>query len=335
MVARRFVWVLATVVAFTATFGPAWQGSGAAWAQDGELELLRRRFREGMALEEQGKWAEALAVFEEVAAKKQSAQVRFHVALCKEQLGQLLAARTGFMEALALAQQDPQGAKEVLDAVPKRVAAVDEKIPHLVLAVAEGGEAEVVIDDEPAVLVKAKLDITLDPGSHRVAVLDKGTAKPLRTVTLAEGERMEIKVPKRIVTAEVIERPDPTPEPAPPERTEPGTKIPFFVVGGVGLASLVVTGVMIGLRQASISEVRDACEDGDAGCDPSVQEVAERGERYERAAWGLGIAGAACLGAATVLYFTVGRDTVVAPSKRSGVTLRVSPMGFAIAGAFD
>lgn len=334
MLARRLLCLLGTMAALSATFGPAWEGPSVAFAQDGDLELLRRRFREGMVLEEQGKWAEALAVFDEVASKKQSAQVRFHVALCKEQLGQLLSARTGFMEALALAQQDPQAAKEVIEAVPKRVAAIDERIPHLVLQVAEGGEAEVVVDDEPPVLVKSRLDLTLDPGSHRIAVRDKGSSKPLRTVTLAEGERMEIKVPKRVVVAEVVvEQPDPTPEPTQPEPTEPGTKIPFFVVGGVGLASLVVTGVMIGLRQASISEVRDACTDGDTGCDPSVQEVAERGELYERAAWGLGIAGAACLGAATVLYFTVGQD---APSARkTGVSLRVSPIGFSIVGAFE
>lgn len=336
MVGPKLFARLGMLAALSASLGSSFAGVGVAWAQEqDELELLRRRFREGMALEEQGKWAEALAAFLEVAEKKQSAQVLFHVALCQEQLKQLVLARKGYADALKLAEQDPQGAKEVLDAVPNRVASLDARIPRLVLLVSEQGQAEVQIDDQPATLVNRRATLSVDPGQHRIALSQRGETKPFRTITLAEGEQMEITIPARVVEDPGPPEPKPAKDPAPEPSTTPGTKVPFFVVGGVGLASLVASGVMVGLRQASISEVRDACSDGDTGCDPSVQEVAERGQAYERAAWGLGIAGVACLGAATVLYFTVGQDSPATPAQKTGVSLRISPFGLALAGAFE
>lgn len=303
-------------------------------ASEPDLETLRKRFKEGIDLESKQKWAEALAIFEEVAKAKTSPHVRFHVALCHENLGRLREAKAGFEEALKLAEADRDNAKEVLDSAPGRLAELEAKIPVLVLEVSEGGEAEVSVGGLDLGKIKGRAQTTLDPGSHEVVVKEQGKARKLRTISVAAGERLEIRVPAAAKPEAVI-----TP-PTPPETTTtvvPGTKVPFFVVGAVGIASLAGAGVMLGLRQASIDEVRDSCAGDDAGCDPALLEVAERGQRYENAAWGLGAAGVACLGVATVLFFTVGQDEVVTTTKKpvSGrLRLGVGPTGLTLSGTF-
>jgi hypothetical protein len=311
--------------------------TAAAPPEDGsevDLDTLRKRFKEGIELESKQKWAEALTVFEEVAKAKSSPQVRFHVALCHENLNRLREAKTGFEQALKLAEADPDSAKDVLDSAPGRIAALEARIPVLVIEVSDGGEAVVAVGALELGTIKARAQTTLDPGAHDVTVKEGGKTRKLRTISVAEGERLEIKVPAAPKAApEVV-------APPPPETTTTviaGTKVPFFAVGAVGLASLAGAGVMIGLRQAAIGEVRDSCGGDDTGCDPALVEVAERGQRYEHAAWGLGAAGLACLGAATVLFFTVGQDEVVTTTKKPAaarVRLGVGPSGLSISGTF-
>lgn len=309
--------------------------------QDVDLEALRRRFRDAMNLESKEDWRGALAIFEDIARQKQSPQVRFHVALCQEKLGQLQAAQAGFQEALDLAASDPDNAQDVLDSAPGRITAIADRIPRLVLKIAEGGSADVLLDGVSIGVVDSQRRLSVDPGSHEVAVRENGAIRRVQTFSMAERESLEITVPAHDVPASKAD-PEPVivPDDPIPDSTS-GTKVPFFLVGGIGIASLVGAGVMVGLRQSAIGEVRDSCSGEDIGCDPALREVAERGERYELAAWGLGAAGVACLGVATVLYFTVGQDSAPAAAgaskTRSATTLRIAvePTGVRLLGSFE
>ncbi|NUP11394.1 MAG: hypothetical protein HOW73_35560 [Polyangiaceae bacterium] len=317
-------------------------------AGDVDLDALRKRFREGMTLESKQAWQEALTVFEEVAKKKMSPHVRFHIALCNEHLGRLKTARVGYQEALKLAQAEPENAKEVLDSAPARLADLEQQIPVLVLKVADAGAAELVVDGDNIGLIDKRSELLVDPGPHEISVVEGGRTTPLRKVTVLAGERLEIVVPARATEDVAGPKPDPIgskPEGPVHSETTPGNKIPSFVVGAVGIAGLVGSGVMIGLRQASISEVRDGCSGTDTGCDPALKDVAERGQQYEYAAWGLGIGGLACVGAATALFFTIGQDktsaaatggpsTTTRSNRNVELAFSVGPTGVTLAGAF-
>src|SRR5262249_19640015 len=71
-------------------------GGPAAAQTDEELHRLRGVFNEGRELETKKQWGDALKKFEIVAATKMTPQVRFHIALCEENLGKLVSAMKGF-----------------------------------------------------------------------------------------------------------------------------------------------------------------------------------------------------------------------------------------------
>src|SRR5687768_5820481 len=81
---RLLKWVIGVAI---------WLATAPAFAQrpqpDPALVRAREVFRQGLALESARDWASALAKFREVAAVRSTAQVRFHIARCQEQLGQL------------------------------------------------------------------------------------------------------------------------------------------------------------------------------------------------------------------------------------------------------
>ena len=114
---------------------------------------------------------------------------------------------------------------------------------------------------------------------------------------------------------------DPTPVPAPPPdkhglfRFPP--PVPASIAGGVGRASLAAAGVFFGLRQQTISEVRDSCSDParDRGCDPDTREIADRGETWNLLAdVFLGVGGAGLLAGGVLWLVLPGDDDQKKPT---------------------
>ncbi|MFO0547865.1 MAG: hypothetical protein U0271_05730 [Polyangiaceae bacterium] len=339
MSSRRFS-ALARAGALLAVIGAASPVAIPSTARAGEptgaeLEALRKRFYEGIDLEETESWDQALAAFQEVAAKRMSASVRFHIALCHEHLGHLATALDGYDEALAIAKGDPEKSKDVLEKAPGRVAALEGRVATIELVIADGS-ASIAIDDGAPKALKSGASVRLDAGKHRVLFVEGDKRELVTEITVSDGDRRKVEVPsrKKVEPSKGGTGVDPPKKEA---DVEPGNVVPGFVVGGVGIVSLVLSGVFIGLRQLSISEVRDSCTDGDSGCDPAVQDVAERGRAYEFAAWGLGGGGIALLGVGLALHFTIGQDSPKTPASGASqpVTFTVGPGRFAIAGTFD
>src|SRR5438445_12559377 len=61
-----------------------------------EMEEAKKKFFEGMDLEKEKKWGEALKNFQDVAKVRMTPQVRFHIALCEEMEGMLIEALRDF-----------------------------------------------------------------------------------------------------------------------------------------------------------------------------------------------------------------------------------------------
>ncbi len=72
-----------------------------------ELKQARAQFQQATELERAGNWAAALQRFREVGQVRMTPQVRFHIAVCEENLGRLVAALGGYE--LALAEADTVG----------------------------------------------------------------------------------------------------------------------------------------------------------------------------------------------------------------------------------
>src|SRR5215213_7178870 len=99
---RRWVIGLSLVCAVLGSQAPA-------FAQDAaELKKARLQFQQATELERAGNWTAALQAFREVGQVRMTPQVRFHIAVCEENLGRLVAALGGYE--LALADADKVGA---------------------------------------------------------------------------------------------------------------------------------------------------------------------------------------------------------------------------------
>lgn len=321
---RALLVSLALCLPIAAAIVPAHEARG----QD-DVNELKTRFKEALALENEGKWDEALGLFIAIAEKRRSPQVVFHIGLCQEQTGRLKSALDSFEEALRLANADPKAAPEVIENAPPHVEELKRRVPRIVLTVGDEPRT-VIIDGKELPLVTEEIEIAVDPGTHRITARDDdGKVVPLRTVEAREGESVRVDVSKK--------RRKEAPPPPPPKvetRVEPGNLVPGFVVGGVGVASLVASGVFLGLRQAAIGEVRDGCSNGDSGCDPALRDVAERGQTYEYASIGTAAAGAVAVGVGLALVFTIGQDRVVTtPTKQSSLSL--TPTGLTFTTRFE
>jgi hypothetical protein len=296
----------------------------------GDLDRLRKRFREAIALEQDEHWAEALALFEQVAKAKPSPQVRFHVALCQEQVGQLAKALAGFREALVLAKKEPATAADVLQKAPTRIEELARRVPTIAITIEGELSSAVVLDG--VTLTSAKLDapIEVDPGLHRVTTVKGVEEKLVGELVVKEGERAELTV-----------KGDPPAEstlatPPPPPAVEPGDTSPAWIVGGVGVAALAGAGAMFGMRQWTIAQVEATCSgnDGLSGCDPGLRGLADDGRTYETMSLVLAGAGVAALGTAAALWFTVGADRPLDPAATTALSVGVGPSGLMLRGRF-
>jgi hypothetical protein len=305
------------------------------------IAWAKRRFEEGKALEDRERWKEALEAFQDVTKVKTTPQERFQIAFCEENLGHWVAALDGYAEALRLANEDPEKAKDVLKAAPERVSALEPRLPHVVVEVGGAGVHGqagfvVLLDDQPIEAARYGQPIAVDVGRHTIDLQttsqDGKVSTHVADVQVADGDSksVSVDVPDVATTPAPAEPPKGTAPPTPPTS---GTKVPAIVVGSVGLASLALAGVFLGLRQDAISTVRDGCTDPehDRGCNPKLLPVAEDGQRYTYASASLAVIGAAALGTATVLWFTVGATK---SAKTAPVSVVVSPWFVGAAGRF-
>jgi PEGA domain len=305
-----------------------------AMAQDaGELKKARAQFQQATELEQAGNWTAALQAFREVGQVRMTPQVRFHIAVCEENLGRLVAALGGYE--LALADADKVGTDfkgEVEDNVTKLRA----RIPKLVIERGAGANAAAIELDGVAVGDSSVgVAVPLDPGPHAVTAKAPNRKPFDSSVTLKEKETTHLEVKLEEIPQELL----PTGGAAPPEK--PPSKVVPFVIGGVGVASLIGSGVLFGLRQKALSELEDACGADGKHCPQSKQSRYDDLKFYHYGAevtLGVGIA---ALGTAGALLFFQRKKKEPAPDASAHLLLIPSlpitdqtPLGAALRGSF-
>jgi len=292
--------------------------SAPAAAQQKDLAQLRQIFADGRTAEDNGKWADALEKFKEVAAEKMTPQVRFHIALCEENLGKLVSAKRGFDLAAAEGTAAGSSAVEVPPAAKQHSDALAARIGKVTLDVkGKVGSSKVLLDDVPVGAKDLGAEIEVDPGPHTVVVRDADGKETLRKdVTVAEkgAEHVELAIGDE--------------PPSAPSEGGPSRKL-AYIVGGAGLGAFAVSGIFFGLRAANVAQVKATCTNQVAltGCSPADQGLANTGKAYTGVAdtfVALGIAG---LGTGVVLYFVLGDKKTSSASTTGSSSVWVAPQG--------
>ncbi len=268
-----------------------------------ELAEARAIYKQGLSLEAAGDWAGALAKFQQVSKVKMTAQVRFHIARCKENLGRLNEALGDYR--VAEYEAEKAEAKE-LAAIAEARQALEARIPKLVIVRGEGTEsARIELDGVELGESKVGREVSVDPGNHRiVARLPKGQFE--ENVTVAEGEVKEITLvrPESLSPVDTSEPTGPVEETPEPIEVKPTRSALPWIIGGVGVASLAASGFFFLQKNSAESDLNDVCRND--VCPRSKQSLQDDGERaalLTNVTLGIGVVG---IGVATVMLVSQG-----------------------------
>jgi PEGA domain len=332
MPACRGAWPLAVLLA-AASVGPSALAAPESKSATSAIDQARAQFHRGVALETAGDWAGALSLFQQVALVKLTPQVRFHIGLCEEHLGQLAAALGDY----ELAAHEAEEAKvpEVGAQVASRRAELRARIPQLTITRGAGGDhASVSLDGVSLGGSSIGTKLPIDPGPHRIEAVASGY-KPFRlTIEIAEKEAKKVEI-----TLDRLPAPAATPEPTAQKgapspdtaNTEPerANLLPF-IVGGAGVVSLGASAVFFILRQNAVKKLDDECTLPPGNfCPASAQSTYDQGRTYNmigNVTLGVGVVGVAV---GTVLFFTQKRPASTAPV--AGIAARSSPVSLGVA----
>jgi hypothetical protein len=241
-----------------------------------------------------------------------------NLALCEERLARVRGAATHFEEFLARVAPDD----DRRDMAQAHLAAVRDRLPHLVVRVAggplPGGAVE--LDGRPLASADLGVALAVEPGAHALSYRVPGRRDTLVQVIAVERRTVELVVGPgpRLDTAPSSPS---APRPAEAVRHVGAPTIAAGLVTGVGAASLVaslVSGAVILDRKRTVAA---ECH-GDA-CTQAGVDAARSGKVFDvlgTVTFAVGIAG---IGAGTYLYLS--SPTPAAGTKRdAGGTLSLS-----------
>jgi tetratricopeptide (TPR) repeat protein len=221
--------------------------------------------RDGLALFEQGRYAEALARFERAHELRPAPTLGVRAARCLVKLGRLVEASERYLEVtrFALGESPP---RVQLDAMREARSELDEllpKVPTLTVKVsgARPEELAVEVDEVELPLGLVGHPQPVDPGKHRVVVRAPRTAVDERP-TIEAGERVTV----------LVQVPPPETRPVVPvERSG----LRDWSLGGFALGAAGV--VVATINGAAAVALNDALEERcpERNCPPSAHEDAD------------------------------------------------------------
>lgn len=346
-----FFRILLLAAVFGAWVQLLWLPSAQAEPTQAAIAAARMIFTEALELEKQATkekdsekarilWKKALEKVQRVGQVKMTPQVRYHIALCQEQVGQWVNAINNYERAAQEARD--QGAKgwAVMASAPGRAKTLRGRVGHVTLTV-EGTvrTSKIILDGKELPMALLGTEIPLDPGEHKLLVVRGDETIFEKKLVLSEKQKESIQLQ--------IDDPEPLPEPVKPVATATGAKSPAdvveegpsrwpaYLVGGVGVAALGVSALTFGLGQATIANVRFSCDEEDKNCDPDDKATAGLAEQYvltSRITLGVG---AGLVATGTVLWFVLGSKKKKKPEPpKSAVWLVPTWRGAAVFGSF-
>lgn len=323
--------------------------SADAIAQDDEaLADARAKFQRAIELEQGKNWSQALKLFRQVGQVKMTAQVRYHIATCEEQLGQLVVALGGYE--LALAQSEGMHPDFIAD-VQSSVDDLKSRIPKLVIERGAGAEAAAIELDGVALgFSSIGVETPINPGPHTVTATTPGYEPYRETVSVREGS-------VKVLTIEMTEIAAKEPVAPPPPPQESGAPVKKYgvlpyVIGGAG-AAVTLAGVTFSIvAGVKRSKARSLCGGSLTECEPDSKADGDEAKALVKSTQKLEIPGyvgltlgVAGLATGAVLYYLDNKSKFSSTSYESetstqSASLRFVPaapksdVGFSVLGSF-
>ena len=172
------------------------------------LVAARELFREAGQDADAGKFALALEKYRRVAAVKETGQVRFNIARCEEQLGQIASALADY-ELVERDMHDAHGdaENELRGTSRERGNALRPRVPRLTLKGPLPQPPSFVVRLDGAIVNDAALGVPLpvDPGRHRVEASAGGHLPITRELEISEKQAitLPLELDKSAATSEV------------------------------------------------------------------------------------------------------------------------------------
>ncbi len=294
--------------------------SAPAYADD--VKSADEKFEAARKLDEQGKPAEACALFaESLALNPNAIGTILNVGLCAEKASKVATAIHYFSDARDRARE--QNLAPQLAAAEQHLASLEPRAPHLAIAFAEAypRDAKLVIDDRVIDFASAS-DVLVDPGKVRVVLSAPGRVPYTTTLDIAEAQHEAISIPKLGYPVTVCKVCRPV----------------GVALVGVGAAA-VVTSVIVGWlahshwQDATANCVKDAS--GTPVCAQQDFDKANSAISLGNAGTAIGIAGGVlAVGGAVLWYFSPRREED--PPRGVAIVPVVSPeqAGLAAVGHF-
>jgi len=305
----RSQWVcrLAVVAAFFAVLPHA--TSAAAQTDETDPESKRAALsRQGLALADAGRWAEAFDCFQRAVALRSTPKGWFNLARAEEHVGRLASAERDYKKTLA----DAQAASEtdVVAATEVALRDIASRVPHVRVrlahpSLANTAHAPARLDGQP---IGLDTSVSVDPGEHDITLHAEGAPDVANHVHVAERDQLDLPLD---VPASV---------PLVTATAHPSLAGPI-VAGGVGVLTAVVGSVLYFTGQSSYNSATANGQCPASQC--STQPLADQGNggRASMIAGDviIGVGVALVAAAVTWLVVTVTKTTHSVTANRGGL----------------
>lgn len=267
---------------------------------DAQLQEARELFAQASEDEQAGRWKQAVSKLQQVAAIKDTAGVRYHLAACFERGGLLVDALAQYERAHELAHEG--NVQDVLELAEAKLGVLRARVPAVTVTV-RSDRARVSIDGQPA---PANQAVRLLPGQHQVVVTLDGAEQLRKPIVLGEGQQVTIDVPEPSPVGEPSARSVPEAVPDAQDKHPPAA-LPALSWWLLGAGALLAAGggAAYWRADALAAESAHVCATS-VRCDP---DRAAQVRSWDAVALGLWVAAGAAAGTAAVVAFVPdGRD---------------------------
>lgn len=290
-------------------------------------DALFRSAREAFA---RGDYATACPRFAESQRLDPAVGTLLNLSACEEKLGKLTVSYAHLVEAIE--KLPPRDAR--LKAATERRDALKSKIPSVTVVAPEDPKATVLRDDVELRAGAFDVALPIDPGTYVFLVRADGREPSTETVTVREGETRTVTLhlgpplASKAAPAKMTVAPAAGSPPAPMSRRR-AFGIGALAMGGAGVVTGLVTGIMVGSAASTYDARCDA-----TGCDATGLDAASRGKTLEIVSPVAFAVGAVGIGLGTYLIVTSRREGRPASGIALAPELSPRATGLSLVGGF-
>lgn len=249
---RIRVWVIAPLLVVT---------QARADGHERDPRQAQSLFERARLLMDDGDLEHACPLFAESQRLDPGGGTLLNLALCHERQGKTATAWTEYNDALSIAVRD--GREDRRDFAREHIEALRERLPRVRIVVEQPVPGiSVVLDDTALSALSLGADLPVDPGTHVVTASARDHATWRSSVVLADGQRLDVRVP-------LLAR----------EARAPETRIATmsWVFGGVALGALATSAVTGVLALSANAAAKDKCVPERSFCpDPTYEDDVTR-----------------------------------------------------------